>query len=51
MTFTLGRGTDLVVHAAQLMKDQLLHIDAEDILNNFGMFWRKLTSDSQMRWV
>ena len=23
----------------------------EDIFDNFGEFWRKITSDSQMRWV
>ncbi|XP_026471548.1 mitochondrial enolase superfamily member 1-like [Ctenocephalides felis] len=51
LTFTLGRGTDLVVHAIQLMRYQVIEKDARDIFNNFSSFWREITSSSQMRWI
>jgi len=51
MTFTLGRGTEVVVLACQSMKPFLLGKNAADIFKDFASFWRLLTSDSQMRWI
>lgn len=51
MTFTLGKGTNIVCTAVESMKFLLENQELDVILNDFGMFWRKLTSESQLRWV
>lgn len=51
MTFTLGKGTNIVCTAVDSMKFLLEKQKLDDILNDFGTFWRKLTSESQLRWV
>ena len=51
MTFTIGRGTEVVVTAihalAHLVKDRRL----SDIAGNPRGFWRELTGDSHLRWI
>lgn len=51
LTFTCGRGTELVVLTVRAMKKFILGRNAADIFADFGGFWRELTNDSQMRWV
>jgi L-fuconate dehydratase len=51
MTFTLGKGTNIVCTAVESMKFLLENQELDVILRDFGMFWRKLTSESQLRWV
>lgn len=51
MTFTLGKGTNIVTTAVDSMKFLLEKQRIDDVLNDFGGFWRKLTSESQLRWV
>lgn len=51
MTFTLGRGTEIVVLACNSIKPLIIGKNAGEIFRNFGAFWRTITSDSQMRWV
>lgn len=51
MTFTLGKGTNIVCTAVESMKFLLENQQLDEILGDFGMFWRKLTSESQLRWV
>ncbi|XP_044753672.1 mitochondrial enolase superfamily member 1-like [Coccinella septempunctata] len=51
MTFTLGRGNEIVVAAVESLKDIVLGQVVTDIYKDFGNFWRALTSDSQLRWV
>ncbi|XP_015588045.1 mitochondrial enolase superfamily member 1 [Cephus cinctus] len=51
MTFTLGRGTEIVVEACKSMSRLVKGERADEIFANFGSFWRKLTSDSQLRWI
>lgn len=51
MTFTLGKGTNIVCTAVETMKYILEKQKLDDIYSNFGVFWRKLTSESQLRWV
>ena len=50
-TFTIGRGTDLCVHAiralAPLVEGRLL----SEICADMGAFWRSLAGESQMRWL
>ncbi|XP_063698514.1 mitochondrial enolase superfamily member 1-like [Culicoides brevitarsis] len=51
MTFTLGRGNEIVLKAVNsltfLVKNRLVH----EIFSNFGNFWRELTSETQLRWI
>lgn len=51
ITFTLGRGTEVVVAAVNALKFVLEKRNLREIYSNFGSFWRELTNDSQMRWI
>lgn len=51
MTFTLGRGTDIVVAAINAMKYLVEGRNLRKIYYNFAVFWRELTSESQLRWI
>ncbi|XP_029039102.1 mitochondrial enolase superfamily member 1-like [Osmia bicornis bicornis] len=51
LTFTLGRGTEIVVQACKSMSYLVKGQKANEIFTNFGSFWRKLTSESQLRWI
>uniref|UniRef100_A0A182M357 Mandelate racemase/muconate lactonizing enzyme N-terminal domain-containing protein n=1 Tax=Anopheles culicifacies TaxID=139723 RepID=A0A182M357_9DIPT len=51
MTFTLGRGTDIVLLAVRAMKRFVEGRTTASIFERFGQFWRELTSDSQLRWI
>ena len=50
-TFTLGRGTELCVTAAEYLCDQIVGMKLSEITSDFAGLWRKLTSDQQFRWV
>ena len=50
-TFTLGRGTEVVVCAIHALLPMLLHRPLLEILTRFGEFWRELTNESQLRWL
>lgn len=51
LTFTLGRGTEVVVVCVQAMKFIVEGRNLRSIFSNFGSFWRELTSESQLRWI
>ncbi|XP_010636997.1 mitochondrial enolase superfamily member 1 isoform X3 [Fukomys damarensis] len=51
LTFTLGRGTEVVVCAVNALAHHVLHKDLGDIVGNFRGFYRELTSDGQLRWI
>lgn len=51
LTFTCGRGTEIVVLTIRSMKKFVLGRNAADIFSDFAGFWRSITNDSQMRWV
>lgn len=51
LTFTLGRGTDIVLLAVNAMKRFVENRSTESIYRNFAQFWRELTSESQLRWI
>lgn len=51
LTFTLGRGTNIVLLAVNTLADLVRNRNAGDIFRKFGEFWRMLTSESQLRWV
>lgn len=52
IVFTLGRGTQLCVSAAEVLKEQIEGQLLSTITDDFASFWRDLTSgDSQLRWL
>lgn len=51
LTFTLGRGTEIVVAAARAMRPLLVGRSLEEFASDMGAFWRHLTGDSQLRWI
>ncbi|KAL9057236.1 MAG: hypothetical protein Q9162_002440 [Coniocarpon cinnabarinum] len=51
MTFTIGRGNDLVIHAIPYFAKRLLNKPISALVANFGATWNTLVSDSQVRWV
>ncbi len=51
LTFTIGRGTDVVVAAARQQGAMLMGWDVAELTGNMGGLYRHLTSDSQFRWL
>lgn len=51
LTFTLGRGTEIVRLAVVTLAELLRDRRTDEIFDRFGEFWRSLTSESQLRWV
>ncbi|CAH0727460.1 unnamed protein product, partial [Brenthis ino] len=51
LTFTCGRGTEIVVLTIRSLKKFILGRNAADIFADFAGFWRAITNDSQMRWL
>ena len=50
-TFTLGRGTEVVVCAIRALLPILQQRQLLAILTDFGALWRELTNESQLRWL
>ena len=51
LTFTNGRGTEVVVAAARALEHLVVGRTLEEITSDFRGFWRSLTSDGQLRWL
>ncbi|KAM4688062.1 mitochondrial enolase superfamily member 1 isoform 2-T2 [Discoglossus pictus] len=51
LTFTLGKGTEIVVCAVKALTRHVVGRRLDDIVNNFRDFYRNLTSDGQLRWI
>jgi len=51
MTFTIGRGNDLVVAAEQALRHVVVGKTLESITADMASFWRALTCETQLRWV
>lgn len=51
LTFTIGRGNDLCVKAAEMLAGRLVGQRLADITGDMAGFWRAMTGDSQMRWL
>ncbi|GAC1515228.1 MAG: enolase C-terminal domain-like protein [Gemmatimonadaceae bacterium] len=51
LTFTIGRGNELCVAAVRSLAPLVTGITLAQIRADMGGFWRRLTSDSQLRWV
>ncbi|KAF2835290.1 enolase C-terminal domain-like protein [Patellaria atrata CBS 101060] len=51
MTFTIGRGNDIVCHAIRHLADRVKGKSLESLVENWGKTWRYLVNDSQLRWI
>ena len=51
LTFTIGRGNEVVVAAIEALRARLVGLETDWIAENPGRFWRHVTSDSQLRWI
>ncbi|XP_063967991.1 mitochondrial enolase superfamily member 1-like [Lytechinus pictus] len=50
-TFTIGRGTEIVVAGVKALIPYVVGCKLAEIYGDFATFWRKLTSESQLRWI
>ena len=51
LTFTIGRGNEICVAAARALEHFVVGHDAEALFADMGGFWRRITGDSQLRWL
>ena len=50
-TFTIGRGTEVVVAAVGALRPLVLGRSTDELFADMGAFWRQLVGDSQLRWI
>jgi L-fuconate dehydratase len=51
LTFTLGRGTEICVAGIRALAPLVVGRTLEEFQGDMAGFWRRLTSDSQLRWI
>ncbi len=51
LTFTCGRGNEVVNKAVEAYRPLVVGKTLESITRDFGGFWRRLSQDSQLRWL
>ena len=51
LTFTIGRGTEVVVAGVHALEPLVLGRTTEELFADMGGFWRSLVGDSQLRWI
>ena len=51
LTFTTGRGTEVVVAGVHALEPLVLGRSVEAIEADLGAFWRELVRDTQLRWI
>ena len=51
LTFTIGRGTEIVVAAVEALRPLVVGQDIAAFSGAPGAFWKHLTGDSQLRWI
>lgn len=51
LTFTIGRGNDIVCAAIEALAPRVAGLELDWIAADPGRFWRHVTSDSQLRWI
>ena len=51
LTFTIGRGNELCVAAAEALAPLVVGLSLGEITADMGAFWRRVVGDSQLRWV
>ena len=51
LTFTAGRGNEVCVVAVEALKPFVVGRTLESITSDMAAFWRRITSDGQLRWI
>jgi L-fuconate dehydratase len=51
LTFTIGRGNEVCAAAIDAFRHLVVGQRLDDITADFAGFWRRLASDSQLRWL
>ncbi|KAJ3860501.1 enolase C-terminal domain-like protein [Lentinula novae-zelandiae] len=51
MTFTIGRGNDIVCMAIREVANRLIGKDTEELFADMGKTWEFMMSDPQLRWI
>src|SRR3954454_22221387 len=51
MTFTIGRGTEIVVTAIHALEHLVVGVNLREVVADPGRFWRTVTGDSHLRWI
>ncbi len=51
LTFTNGRGTEIVVAAVRAFEHLVVGLELAEITTEMRRFWRSLTSEDQLRWL
>src|SRR4051812_43870578 len=49
--FTIGRGTEVQVAAVDALERLLIGLEVEEARADMGGLWRRLVTDSQLRWL
>jgi L-fuconate dehydratase len=50
-TFTIGRGNEVCVAAIEALAPLVAGLRTEDVFADMRGFWRRVTGDSQLRWI
>src|SRR3954451_20609292 len=51
LTFTIGRGTEVCVAAIEALAPHVVGATVEELVDDLGGLWRRLVTDSQLRWL
>jgi len=51
LTFTIGRGTEVCVAAIEALAAHVVGASVDDLAADLGGLWRRLVTDSQLRWL
>jgi len=51
LTFTIGRGNEICAAAARALEPLVVGSTLESFSADMGAFWRRITGDSQLRWI
>ena len=51
LTFTIGRGNEICAAAARALEPLVVGATLESFTADMGAFWRRITGDSQLRWI
>ena len=51
MTFTIGRGNDIVCAAVEKVAERLIGKKTAELFSDMGAAWNYLLADPQLRWI
>ncbi|MGY2049842.1 L-fuconate dehydratase [Methylobacterium sp. JK268] len=51
LTFTIGRGNEICCRAIEALRHLVIGTELDDARRHPGRWWRRLTGDSQLRWI